>query len=152
MKLDLYGDPIAEEVVEEKKKDNYFFMLFDSITNKKSVTLESGVDFENVYEPYIINTSLSQSADSIMYVNDMNNLPHLPKRLQYEYFINTIRSRSRRIEKFLRKSAESDDLEIVKEYYNCSNQKAKDALLILSEDELDYIRSKTYKGGKENDK
>ena len=75
MKLDLYGDPIAEEVVEEKKKDNYFFMLFDSITNKKSVTLESGVDFENVYEPYIINTSLSQSADSIMYVNDMNSLP-----------------------------------------------------------------------------
>ena len=87
-----------------------------------------------------------------MYVNDMNGLPHLPVTLQYDYFINSIRQRSRRLEKWLVDPSKSDtDLGIVKEYFNYSNQKAKDALLLLGESELEYIRYKIRKGGKEND-
>ena len=82
----------------------------------------------------------------------MNGLPHLPNRLQYDYFINSIRRRSRRPEKWLVDSSKSNnDLDIVKEYFNYSNQKAKDALLLLGESELEYIRYKIRKGGKEND-
>ena len=107
---------------------------------------------QNEYKPYDMNQALSQSADSILYVNDMNGLPHLPIPLQYDYFINSIRRRSRRVETWLVDSSKSNiDLKRVKEYFNYSNQKAKDALLLLGESELEYIRSKTYKGGKEND-
>ena len=152
MSLDLFGDPIPEEEVEEApKKPNHFFSFFEDITNKKNNIMQA-MDLESSYDPYMMNQALSQAADSIMYVNEMNGLSHLPKSLQYDYFINTIRRRSRRVEKWLKSGSTSEDLNIVKEYYNYSNQKAKDALLLLGEDELDYIRSKTYKGGKENDK
>jgi len=152
--IDLWGDPIPEPEIEEKEKEkNYLFMFFDDITNTKSNIMRVLHENEhNEYEPYKMNKFLSQSADSIFDVNDMNGLPDLPIPLQYDYFINSIRRRSRRPEKWLVDSSMSvNDLDIVKEYFNYSNQKAKDALLLLGESELEYIRSKTYKGGKEND-
>ena len=108
-------------------------------------------DIENEYKPYNMNKNLSYSTEWIFTVNDMNGLPHLPNRLQYDYFINSIRRRSRKLESWI-KPEKSDDLEAVKEYYNYSNQKAKDSMLLLSDTEIEYIKSKTYKGGKENDK
>ena len=151
--MDLYGDPIPEPEPEEKIKNTSFFDFFDDITNSKSNIMKVLSDEQHRdYYPYSMNQALSQSSDSILYVNDMNGLPHLPIPLQYDYFINSIRRRSRRLEKWLVDSSKSDnDLDIVKEYFNYSNQKAKDALLLLGESELEYIRSKTYKGGKEND-
>ena len=151
--MDLYGDPIPEEEPEEEVRKISFFDFFDDITSSKSNIMKVlSEEQQNDYSPYFMNQALAQSADSIMYVNDMNGLPHLPIPLQYDYFINSIRQRSRRLEKWLVVSSESDtDLGIVKEYFNYSNQKAKDALLLLGESELEYIRSKTYKGGKEND-
>ena len=151
--MDLYGDPIPEEEPEEEVRKISFFDFFDDITSSKSNIMKVlSEEQQNDYSPYFMNQALAQSADSIMYVNDMNGLPHLPVTLQYDYFINSIRQRSRRLEKWLVDPSKSDtDLDIVKEYFNYSNQKAKDALLLLGESELEYIRSKTYKGGKEND-
>ena len=150
---DLWGDSIPEEEPEVKIENKTFFNFFDDITNSK-VNIMRALSEEQLhgYIPYNMNQALSQAADSIMYVNDMNGLPHLPIPLQYDYFINSIRRRSRRLEKWLVDPSKSNtDLDIVKEYFNYSNQKAKDALLLLGESELEYIRSKTYKGGKEND-
>ena len=149
---DLWGDDIPEEEPEVKVKKLGIFEFFYDITDSK-VNLMRGLSEEHhdVYMPYAMNKFLSQSADSLLYVNDMNGLPHLPIVLQYDYFINSIRRRNRRPEKWLVDSFEFDSLENIKEYFNYSNQKAKDALLLLGESELEYIRSKTYKGGKEND-
>ena len=149
---DLWGDDIPEEEPEVKVKKLGIFDFFYDITDSK-VNLMRGLSEEHhdVYMPYAMNKFLSQSADSLLYVNDMNGLPHLPIVLQYDYFINSIRRRNRRPEKWLVDSFEFDSLENIKEYFNYSNQKAKDALLLLGESELEYIRSKTYKGGKEND-
>ena len=118
------------------------FDFFDDITSSKSNIMKVlSEEQQNDYSPYFMNQALAQSADSIMYVNDMNGLPHLPVTLQYDYFINSIRRRSRRLEKWLIDPSKSDtDLGIVKEYFNYSNQKAKDALLLLGESELEYIR------------
>ena len=152
--MDLWGDPIPEEEPEEELKKTTFFEIFDDITNRKSNIMKVLSDEQqNEYDPYDMNQALSQSADSILYVNDMNGLPHLPITLQYDYFINSIRQRSRRVEKWLVDSSKSNiDLKKVKEYFNYSNQKAKDALLLLGDSEIEYIKSKTYKGGKkEND-
>jgi len=152
--IDLYGDPIPVEEPEEELKKTSLFEFFNDITTSKS-NIMSVLSEEQAtkYEPYKMNKFLSQSADSILYVNDMNGLPHLPISLQYDYFINSIRRRSRRPEKWLVDSFKSDnDLDVVKEYFNYSNQKAKDALLLLGDSEIEYIKSKTYKGGKkEND-
>ena len=148
MRRDLYGDPIPEPEPEEKKP-NYFYQFFKDITYGKT-NIMLAQDIENEYKPYNMNKNLSYSTEWIFTVNDMNGLPHLPNRLQYDYFINSIRRRSRKLESWI-KPEKSDDLEAVKEYYNYSNQKAKDSMLLLSDTEIEYIKSKTYKGGKEND-
>jgi len=149
MRRDLYGDPIPEPESEEKKP-NYFYKFFKDITYGKA-NIMLAQDIESEYEPYNMNKNLSYSTEWIFTVNDMNGLPHLPNRLQYDYFINSIRRRSRKLESWI-KPEKSKDLEAVKEYYNYSNQKARDSMLLLSDTEIEYIKSKTYKGGKENDK
>ena len=153
MNRDIYGNPIPieQEVKIEESKTVTFFDFFDDLTYSQNNIMKGGEiwNIEELYNPYNMNKALSQSPDTIECVNNMNGLSHLPKRLQYDYFINTIRPKKRRVQKWLKAS---EVMEAIKEYFNYSNQKAKDALLILSESEIEYIRQKTYKGGKENDK
>ena len=84
--------------------------------------------------------------DTVMFANEMNRLPHLDKRLQYDFYINTVRSR-RRFSPWDKKQ-KMNDLNVVKQYYGYSNEKARQALNILSPSQLDYIKSKLNKGGK----
>ena len=84
--------------------------------------------------------------DTVMFANEMNRLPNLDKRLQYDFYINTVRSR-RRFSPWDKKQ-KMNDLNVVKQYYGYSNEKARQALNILSPSQLDYIKSKLNKGGK----
>jgi hypothetical protein len=77
----------------------------------------------------------------------MNRNYHLDPRLQFDYFINSIRKK-KRYSKWL-KPEKLDNLDIVKEYYGFGNEKAKDALKILSQDQLAYISNKLNQGGVE---
>ena len=97
------------------------------------------------YPPYIINRCLSSFTDTILFVNEMNKNPHLPKKLQYDFFINIIRKK-KRFSPWL-KQEKIKDLEIVKSYYGYSNEKAKQALRILTKKQLDFIKSKLETGG-----
>ena len=114
--------------------------------NKKNLMDTDDPGWEKNYPPYVINKCLSQHMDTIMYANEMNRLPNLDKRLQYDFFINTIRPR-KRFSPWSKKQ-KVDDLDLVKQYYDYSNEKAKQALRILSPDQLDYIRNKLNRGGK----
>ena len=114
--------------------------------NKENLMDTDDPGWEKNYPPYVINKCLSQHMDTIMYANEMNRLPNIDKRLQYDFFINTIRPRKRFSPWGKKKKV--DDLELVKQYYDYSNEKAKQALRILSPDQLDYIKSKLNKGGK----
>ena len=89
---------------------------------------------------------MSHHMDTVMFANEMNRLPHLDKKLQYDFFINTVRSR-RRFSPWDKKQ-KMNDLDVVKQYYGYSNEKARQALNILSPSQLDYIKSKLNKGGK----
>ena len=84
--------------------------------------------------------------DTVMFANEMNRLPNLDKRLQYDFYINTVRLR-RRFSPWDKKQ-KMNDLNVVKQYYGYSNEKARQALNILSPSQLDYIKSKLNKGGK----
>jgi hypothetical protein len=85
--------------------------------------------------------------DTIFQCNEMNRNYHLDSRLQFDYFINSIRKK-KRYSKWL-KPEKLDNLDIVKEYYGFGNEKAKDALKILSLEQLAYIRNKLNQGGVE---
>ena len=104
---------------------------------------------EKKYSAFIVNRGLSFFMDTIFQTNEMNRNPHLDSRLQFDYLINNIRKK-RRYSKWL-KPEKLKNVELVKEYYGFSYEKAKDALSILSEDQLAYIRDKLNQGGVEND-
>ncbi len=102
---------------------------------------------EKKYSPFIVNRGLSFFMDTIFQVNELNRNHHLDSRLQFDYLLNSVRKK-KRYSKWL-KPEKLQDLDVVKEYYGFSNEKAKDALSTLSEDQLAFIKDKLNQGGVE---
>ena len=120
--------------------------LIPGIIQKKNYILND--DNEKEYKPYIVNLALSQHQDCILYVNEMNQYPTLDNKMQYDFYYHTFRAKKRPYQKWF-KSSESEDLLNVKEYFSFSSEKAKEALRILTSDQLQYISKIVDKGGRE---
>ena len=103
------------------------------------------------YKAFMVNRALSYHMDCVLYANEMNLRPGLDSDMQYSYLLNTIRSVKRKYQPW-QKSEVLKDLECVKIYFGYSNEKAKDALRILTEDQIAEIRAKTNIGGVNNDR
>ena len=116
-----------------------------SINQSKKNILKDDPEAEQKYPPFIVNKCLSSFTDTILYANEMNKNPHLDKRLQYDFFINSLKPR-KRFTPWLRKET-LEELELVKQYYGYSHNKALEALNILTKEELDSIRKTLNKGG-----
>ena len=108
--------------------------------------MDEDQEAEKQYPPYIINRCLSGFIDTVMYANEMNLNNFLDNKLQYDFYINIIRPK-KRFTPWLKKE-KLEDLELVKQYYGYSNEKARTALRILTETQLEFIRTKLDKGGK----
>ena len=102
--------------------------------------------WEKKYLPFVVNRCISPFLDTIMLVNEMNRLHHLDKKLQFDFLLNSIRTR-KRFAPWL-KANKIDDLEYVKEFYGYSNAKAKSALTILTSEQVKEIKTSLNKGGK----
>lgn len=113
------------------------------LQNKKSMLTEEN---EKEYKPYIVNRALSQNMDCILYVNEMNRYPNLDNKLQYDFYLNTLVAKKRPFSKWL-KSSESTDIQSVKEYFGYSSERAKEALRILTTDQIITIKNIIEKGG-----
>lgn len=116
--------------------------------NHEKVDLMDGDDtfWEKKYPTYIVNKALSSFPECLLYANEMNKMHHLDKKLQFQFFLNSIRPK-KRFSKWLR-SSKIKNLEYVKEYYGYSNEKAKQALEILNDDQLEKIKTIISRGGK----
>ena len=101
--------------------------------------------WEKNYPSYVINKCMSHHLDTIMFANEMNMNPILGNRLQYDFFINIVRSRKRFSP--WGKKQKIDDLELVKRYYGYSYEKAKQALEILTPQQITFIKDKLNIGG-----
>ena len=101
---------------------------------------------ESEYNPFIINRGLSFFKDTILYANEMNRYHHLDHRVQFDFFINIIRKK-KRWSKWI-KASDVDNLELIKEYYGYSNEKAKSALSLMSNEQIEQLKQRIYKGGK----
>ena len=117
----------------------------NSINQTKKNLIDEDLSVEKSYPPYIINRCLSGHLDAVMFANEMNMYSFLPKKMQYDFFINILRTK-RRFSPWIRKDL-VDNLDCVKRYYGYSNEKAKQALKILSKEQLDFIKSKFEIGG-----
>ena len=113
---------------------------------KKNLMRDSDNDelSEKSYAPYLTNKSLSYFTDTLLYANEMNRMHFLDNKLQYEFFLNSIRKK-KRFAKWA-KADKNDDLVMVSEYYQISLSKAKEAIRILSTEQLSTIRNKMEQG------
>jgi hypothetical protein len=117
------------------------FEFIKSISSSKKDIMENEKD----YNAFMINRGLSYFPDTVIYANEMNKFHHLDSRLQYSFLINIVRKRNR-FSKW-NKSIESDNISAIKEYYNYSNEKARDVLPLLSNENLKTIRGRINHGG-----
>ena len=111
---------------------------------KKNIMVDDIAERE--YNPFIINRGLSFFKDTILYANEMNRYHHLDNRVQFDFFINIIRKK-KRWSKWI-KASDVDNLELIKEYYGYSNEKAKSALSLMSNEQIEQLKQRIYKGGK----
>jgi hypothetical protein len=119
----------------------------NSINQTKKNLIDEDSSVEKEYPPYIINRCFSGHLDAIMFANEMNMHHFLPKKMQYDFLLNTLRPK-KRFSPWLRKDT-IKDLDYVKRYYGYSNEKAQQALKILTKEQLNFIRSKFEIGGKQ---
>ena len=121
-----------------------------SINQTKKNILDDDADAEKKYPAYVVNRCLSSFMDTILLSNEMNRNSHLPKRLQYDFLINSVKPR-KRFSPWARKDT-IDYLDVIKEYHGYNDDKALQALRILTKDQLDKIAHLLRKGGNERRK
>ena len=119
-----------------------------SINQSKKNILDDDQDAVRKYPAYVVNRCLSSFTDTVLYANEMNKNSHLPPKMQYDFFINSVKPR-KRFSPWARKDS-IDYLDIVKEYYGYNDDKALQALRILTKDQLDKISYLLRKGGNNN--
>tara|TARA_X000001036_G_scaffold165178_1_gene156676 strand:+ start:3431 stop:3811 length:381 start_codon:yes stop_codon:yes gene_type:complete len=123
---------------------NHFDYLNSINLTKKDIMIDD--DCEKAYNSFMVNRGLSYFQDTIIIANEMNRHHQLDNKLQYQFLINMIRKR-KRFSKWAKAQKESD-IDAVKEYYGYSNEKARQALTLLSPDQITIIKNKVSKGGR----
>ena len=122
------------------------FDFIKAINDSKNVMKDNSLA-EKDYIPFLSNRGLSFFQDTVIQVNEMNRLHFLDNKLQFDYLLNNIRPR-KRWSKWL-KPDKIDNLELVKAYFGFGNEKAKEALEVLTNENIEDIKSKLAKGGME---
>jgi hypothetical protein len=123
---------------------NPYEFVTDINYNKSNIMIDDIT--EKAYNSFMVNRSLSYFNDTVLMANEMNLNAHLDNRLQFDFLINIVRKR-KRFSKWA-KAQKSSDVEVLKEYYGYSNEKARQALSLLTSDQINELTKKVYRGGK----
>jgi hypothetical protein len=122
------------------------FDFLNSINSTKVNLLDKDPENINQYNSFLVNRSLSYFPDTVLISNEMNRLHHIDARLQHDFLINIIR-RKKRFSKW--DKPQSTDIECIKEYYGYSDSKAKQIIGLLTSAQLQELKNKVNKGGRE---
>jgi hypothetical protein len=144
----MFGEPKVEIVIEPYKAPAISpFDFINAITyNKNDLMVDDWA--EKQYVAYIVNKGLSYGADTVIQANEMNSRPHLDKKLQFQFLLNNIRPK-KRYNKWI-KAEKIESIEVIKQYYGYSTEKARQVLPLLDQSQIDLIKQKLEKGGINN--
>ncbi len=126
------------------------FVYVESITNSKKNLMRGSANdelSEKLYKPFLTNRSLSYFQDCVLYANEMNMRSHLENKLQYEYFLNSLRKRKRKGSKWGKDKPDAT-VEMIMEYFGYGRAKAEQVLRVLTDEQLAMIEVALDKGGK----
>ena len=121
------------------------FDFVNQINYGKKNLIDENPELERQYKQFIINRALSFNHDTVLYANEMNVKNHVDSKLQFDFFLNTIRPK-KRYGKWLKRE-NNGILELIKEYYKCSYAKARDYITLLDDSQLDIIKQRLETGG-----
>jgi hypothetical protein len=130
------------------KKNERIWEYLDAICQTKDTSVLEDPDFDKVYDPFVINRALSAHDDSVLAAQMVNERSDMPRKAQFLFLLNTLRSR-KRFGNWL-KGSKSDDAIAVAEYYGCSLRHARDLVSLHSSDQLTIIHARLEKGGTTN--
>ena len=114
------------------------------LQNKSELIVDK--ESEEAYVPFLTNRSLSYHKDCIMFANEMNRRHFADKKMQFDFLLNTVRSKKRPFAKWV-KQEKNDDLACIKQVYRFSDEKAREALRLLSDENIQQLKEKTDIGG-----
>ena len=117
----------------------------NSINHTKKNIIDEDPLLESKYPAFIVNKCMAGHLDAIMFSNEMNMNANIDKKLQYDFYLNTLRSK-KRFSPWVKKD-ELKNLELVKSYYGYSIEKAKQVLPLLSQKQITFIKNKLDTGG-----
>jgi hypothetical protein len=155
MLIDVTGKKREEEKPEEKYVKPAYDWRYENSINVEKEPLSLDGNLEHKYNQWRTNTSLSAHIDTLFYVNEMNIYHHLSDKLHYHYLFYSVRKAKRfgkkktendkKLERVLKK--EQELVSLIQEHYKYNTTKARQALKILTEEQLDTIRKIEEKGG-----
>lgn len=137
--LEELGPPV--EVVDEKsfevktKKISPFDFANSINFTKENLIVDETTEKE--YNPFIVNRAMGFAADTVIPGNEMNARPHIDNKMQYDFLCGVVR-KSKRYNKWIK--SEEENLEAVQEYFGYSFNKAKEALRILTSEDIEKIK------------
>jgi hypothetical protein len=126
---------------------NVFDYVNEILRGKTNLIIDE--ETEKGYVPFLVNRALSYHYDTVLYANEMNRRHHIDKKLQNDFFINTVRSKKRSIVKWA-KTNKDENMQYVKKAYGLSDAKALDALRLLSQEQIQKLKEHTDTGGLRN--
>lgn len=138
------------EVIEEKKEEAYKtpsinpFDFVNAINHTKQNLIVDEWS-EKQYNPFIVNKTLSFSMDTVIQANEMNSRPHLDKKQQFDFLMNSVRPR-KRFNKWI-KGEEVENIDVIKRYYKYNTEKAYQVVGLLSPEQINTIKEKMFTGG-----
>ena len=124
---------------------NPFEYVNQILQGKKQLIIDEAT--EDAYVPFLTNRSLSQHKDCVLFANEMNQRHNLDKKMQNDFLLNTVRSVKRPFAKWAKSEKQNDDIEFIKLVYGLSDSKARDALRLLTKEQIQQLKKETLTGG-----
>lgn len=132
--------------VQEKKFKGYDWRYENSISSGKKIELDGD------YSQWRTNSILSNHKDSILIVNEININYNVTDQMHYDYLFGGIRkqkrwSKAETKEEKKQREQEQELHSLISNYYKYNALRTKEALRILTAEQIEFIKARTYKGG-----
>ena len=103
---------------------------------------------DNQYTDFIIDRAMSYHLDTVMFANEVTLRHQMPRRWKYDFYRLAIQPKKKRFAKWS-KPEENDDTQLIMDVYQVNRQRAGQILSLINKKDLEFIREKTYYGGKQ---
>lgn len=144
---------LLEKREEEKVEKKYVKPLYDWRYENSVVSGKRKLEIDGDYSQWRTNIILSNYTDLVRVANIMSENYHVTDQMHYDFLYGYIRKFNRKggkketdKEKKDRKQKE-ELLNLISEYYKYNTVRSKEALRLLTADQIEFIKKKKEKGG-----